>query len=167
MFPIPAHPADATALTDLREACARWQQQRGIDQWSPGELSRDTFADQIRRAQWWVLRTGETVEAAVRLIEEDPHIWPEEPTGSALYVHGLMAARTRAGRGTGSRLLAWAEDRARERGLRTVRLDCVAHNHALRRYYEQRGYLRRGTHEFGPGSALHPVMRYEKTVVPA
>ncbi|WP_017611647.1 GNAT family N-acetyltransferase [Nocardiopsis salina] len=166
MLPTPAHPADATALTELREACARWQQQRGIDQWSPGELSLATFADQIDRRQWWVLRDGHTVQAAVRLLDEDPHIWPEEPAGGALYVHGLMADRTRAGRGTGGRLLTWAEERARERGLHTVRLDCVAHNHALRSYYEHRGYLRRATHDFGPDSALHPVMRYEKPLDP-
>jgi RimJ/RimL family protein N-acetyltransferase len=64
------------------------------------------------------------------------------PAGAfpALYVHGLAVRREPLARGSGLELLRWAARTAAEEGLEAVRLDCVAGNDRLRRYYQQVGF---------------------------
>ncbi|MFC7331008.1 GNAT family N-acetyltransferase [Marinactinospora rubrisoli] len=159
--PVRADRGHAAAIADLRDACAVWQQRNGIVQWEPGEVPPERIREQIDQGQWWVVQDVGLV-AAVRLLSQDPLIWPDPGPVRARYVHGLMAARNAVGQGWGSRLLAWAEDTAALTGHQAVRLDCVATNLRLRGYYERYGYRRRGRVAFGPGAAWHPVMRYEK-----
>ncbi|WP_017586554.1 GNAT family N-acetyltransferase [Nocardiopsis ganjiahuensis] len=164
--PIPARADDAPALHTLREALARWQQSRGITQWTPGEVSQAQILEQIQRAEWWVLHQEDHLAAAVRVLTQDPLVWPDSATARATYVHGLMVARTASAQGLGARLLAWAETRSAALGHDRVRLDCVSTNHRLRAYYEHRGYRPHGQVTFGPDSTWHPVTRYEKPLLP-
>ena len=53
-------------------------------------------------------------------------------------------ARACAGRGLGAQLLAWALAEAAARGRALLRLDCVASNDFLRRYYAAAGFRERG-----------------------
>lgn len=160
--PRPAQATDAFALRELRDDLARWQQRQGITQWAPGEVGKAEFADQIQRAQWWVLRQEDHLVAAVRVLTQDPQIWPDSSTARALYLHGLMVSRAASGQGLGSHVLAWAEARALAHSHASARLDCVSANHRLRAYYERHGYRPRGQVTFGPDSTWHPVTRYEK-----
>lgn len=163
--PTPAQACDAPVIANLRDDLARWQQSQGITQWTPGEVSQVQILEQIQRAEWWVLRHGGHLVAAVRVLTQDPLIWPDSATARATYVHGLMVARTASGQGLGARLLAWAQARASTQGHDSVRLDCVSTNHRLRAYYAQLGYHPRGQATFGPELGWDPVTRYEKAVL--
>lgn len=44
----PASAPDAVPLCRLREAAARWQLQRGIQRWQPGDIPVATFRSQIK-----------------------------------------------------------------------------------------------------------------------
>ncbi|GAB3719857.1 GNAT family N-acetyltransferase [Nocardiopsis oceani] len=160
----PARASDAPVITNLRDDLARWQQSRGITQWAPGEVGAHEIAGQIEHGQWWVLHQRHTLVATVRLLTQDPLVWPDT-LAEATYVHGLMVARSASGHGLGAGVLAWVEARATARQHTSVRLDCVSDNHRLRAFYEQRGYTQRGHVGFGPDSTWHPVTRYEKPLV--
>ena len=73
----------------------------------------------------------------------------------------IAVADGAAGRGLGRQLLAAAEERAKERGCRRLRLEVRADNRAAQRLYEQAGYARfetvRGYYEDGEAA-----YRYEK-----
>lgn len=94
----------------------------------------------------------------------DP-LW-SDVDGTAGYVHRMAVYRRAAG--LGAVMLRWAADAVREHGSDALRLDCVASNARLRRYYEAAGFLHRGNVPVGgpPGhrTALPPailVSRYE------
>lgn len=89
----------------------------------------------------------------------DRAVWTD-PGRDAWYVSKLAIRRDEAGRGLGLRLLGDAEARARARGAGAVRLDCMADNPALVRYYLRAGYAARGEAEV-KGFRL---LRYEKGV---
>ncbi|MFC4564859.1 GNAT family N-acetyltransferase [Nocardiopsis mangrovi] len=166
MAPVPADPADAPALAALRDQAARWQLDRGIEQWRPGEVPAAAFADQARAGELFVLRDPAGLVGAVRVVWADPGIWGDPAAvGPAGYVHGLMVARSHTGRGIGAGLLDWAERRVRAAGRDTVRLDCVAGNRPLRRYYRDRGYREVGRATF-PGGELLPCTLFEKALGP-
>ncbi len=160
--PVPARVGDVRAIVHLRDELARWQQSRGITQWAPGEVGQRQALEQVQRAEWWVLYHGNALAAAVRVLDQDPQIWPDSATARASYVHGLMVATTSSGQGLGARVLRWVESRAVSQGRERVRLDCVSTNHRLQVYYQRCGYQARGQVTFGPDSAWHPVTRFEK-----
>ena len=156
----PATVEEAAAIAALRDAAARWQQQCGIQQWAPGEVTTERVTAQITAGQWHVLCAG-VVVAALRVLEADPEVWGQRG-GAALYVHGLVVDRAVSGQGVGSRLLQWVEQRARDAGRQWVRLDCVASNEQLRGYYVRHGFEAVGTKAFENGWS--PVTLLEKRV---
>jgi GNAT superfamily N-acetyltransferase len=83
------------------------------------------------------------LDATLQLQDSDPDVWGADD-GDALYLHRLTVARRCAGSGLGGRLLAWALGEAGARGRALLRLDCVASNDFLRRYYAAAGFSERG-----------------------
>ena len=86
----------------------------------------------------------------------DP-IWADRPESSALYLSKLVVARDHAGAGLGERILADVERIARERGADWLRLDCVASNELLARYYQRQGYYPRGV--------VRGLLRHDKRII--
>jgi protein-tyrosine phosphatase len=136
-----AEEADLPVLVGLRDAAARRQLARGVDQWHPGELGEDHFRARLADGEVWIatLGPGGPVAGAWELWWQDPAAWGTRP-GAAGYVHRLMTDRDTAPPGTGRRLLAEAERRIAAAGLDLCRLDCPASNAALRAYYQAAGY---------------------------
>jgi hypothetical protein len=153
-----ARPTDAPALARLRDDAARWLRERGIEQWTPGDLPQERIAEQAAAGEWYWIG-GDDPLGAVRVLRRDPDFWAEQPDRPALYVHGLVASR-RAPAGTGAALLRWVEELAAMQECAVVRLDCVESNLALSRYYEDLGYVRVGRKAFRSTA----VALYEKAV---
>ncbi len=144
----PASPDDAAAILGLRMAAERWLAERGIEQWHPGEVSLADVQGQVAAGQWHVACAGGLMRAALRLLWSDP-VWGDDRP--AVYVHGLVIDRAHAGHGLGAGLLDWAEAQGRRAGVTVLRLDCVAANPGLRRYYGRLGFREVGRRDFdGP-----------------
>lgn len=156
----PARIDDVDALLQLRDDLARWQASLGVKGWQPGELRRQTIAAQVRSGEWHVLRE-DAITAALRLLFDDHVMWGERAPDS-VYVHGLMVARSHAGRGLGAAMLDWAAERARAAGRERIRLDCIEDNPGLVGYYERLGYVRVGRRQFAP--PVHSVALFEKRI---
>jgi GNAT superfamily N-acetyltransferase len=122
---------EAAVLLAMREEAARWLQSRGIEQWTPGEVSLDEVRGQVDAGEWFVLRRNGSPVAGLRLLAADDQMWGPRPTDAA-YVHGLVVDRRCAGERLGAALLRWAACRAHASGLSYLRLDCVESNTALR-----------------------------------
>lgn len=160
----PALIADAPAILDLRDALADWHASRGISQWRRGQIPPSEIEAQIADGQWHVLDGAAGIDAACRVLDEDPTFWEDSDTADAGYVHGLMVARSRSGEGLGARVLDFAEGRIADRGWSSARLDCMAANPGLRSYYEGRGYALRGVRAFPPDSGRYPAALFEKSL---
>ncbi|MFI6339399.1 GNAT family N-acetyltransferase [Streptomyces sp. NPDC050535] len=139
--------ADLTALVRLRDAAANWQVSRGIDQWTPGEMTETHFRANLQQAEVWLAFSGPDPApdpvGAWELWWEDPAAWgPQPPT--AAYIHRLMTDRATAPPGTGRHLLAAAEHRITTTARPLARLDCLTANTRLHTYYESAGYTQIG-----------------------
>ncbi|WP_154794167.1 GNAT family N-acetyltransferase [Occultella kanbiaonis] len=155
---------DARDIVALRDGLAAWQESIGVTQWRVGEVSQFVVERQVAAGEWYVLRRGGSLVATARLLTRDEHTWGPElgGEGSAGYLHGLMVARTAAGEGLGGQILAWFCRVSASHGLPAARLDCVATNARLRRYYRDHGFTERGITDFGPTSGWAPVRRFER-----
>jgi ribosomal protein S18 acetylase RimI-like enzyme len=129
---------DVDEIVDVLSEAARWLLARGIRQW-PDPFPRERVASLVERGDFYLASlAGETV-GTLALMWSDPAFWGERPADAG-YVHALAVRRGWDGRGLGARLLGWAGERIAAAGREYVRLDCLAENAALRRYYERQGF---------------------------
>jgi ribosomal protein S18 acetylase RimI-like enzyme len=165
---VPAQPDDLGRYIDLLEEVADWLAGRGIAQWRPGtfRLSEAYYAESIKQNEVYLAFVGDDLVGTLRLLLREPIAWPEIVNDDAVYVFNLAVRRQWARQRLGARLLEWAADQASVRGRSYVRLDCLADNAFLRRYYSEAGFVDRGeidTRWPEPVGALR-LRRYEKTV---
>ena len=140
----PATPADLSAVVALLDEAAEWLRERGLDQW-PKRFSPDWVAPAVADGEVQLAVVGDEPVGTYALVWADPVIWGDlADHEDAGYVHQLAVARSWAGRGIGERLLDHAGALVAEAGRRWVRLDCVAHNAGLRRYYRGLGFTELG-----------------------
>jgi ribosomal protein S18 acetylase RimI-like enzyme len=133
-----AEPADVDVIIAILSEAARWLLGRGIRQW-PDPFPRSRVEPLVSRGDFYVARIAGEPVATLALLWSDPTFWGEQPDDAG-YVHALAVRRSQAGRGLGACLLDWAEAEVVANGGEFLRLDCLAENHALRRYYEVQGF---------------------------
>jgi GNAT superfamily N-acetyltransferase len=129
---------DLPTVHEILDDAAAWLAERGIQQWPVPYPREPTERALAERGLWVGCRAGRTV-ATMRTARRDPDVWGDDAF-PALYVHALAVRREAPARGSGLGLLRWAARTAAQEGLEAVRLDCVAGNDRLRRYYQQVGF---------------------------
>ncbi len=133
--------ADAEVLSSLVTAAYQHYVPRIGRQ--PGPMTVD-YAQEVREGQVWVAVTHDVITGLIVLVREPDH----------LYVKNIAVLPAGQGLGIGSRLLALADERAREYGLTELRLgtnEAMTENIA---YYRRRGYVE--THR-GPQDGYNRV----------
>lgn len=165
---ISAQSDDLGRYIDLLEEVADWLARLGINQWRPGtfRLSANYYAESIERGEVQLAFSGEALVGTLRVLLRDPIVWPEIAEDDAVYVYNLAVRRKWANEQLGGRLLNWAGRRASTLGRQCVRLDCMADNTFLRRYYMHAGFV-----DCGDIDAQYPepvgklrLGRYEKRI---
>lgn len=136
----PANPEDARDVLAIWTNAAEWQRARGIDQWNPAQFSLEGAAAAIRDAEVYLAELGHDPVGTYLIVWSDSLIWKERDNAESGYIHKLAVRRDLNGMGIGLRLLAHAERQIAGRGKRFIRLDCMADNERLNRYYLGAGY---------------------------
>ncbi|MET9296012.1 GNAT family N-acetyltransferase [Streptomyces sp. NPDC003077] len=156
---------DLPVLVGLYDGAARWMQDNGIAQWTPGERDEEHFRLRMKEGEVWLAEVAGRVVGGWELWWEDEPAWGPQPPVAG-YVHRLMTARGSAPAGTGRAMLARAERRVAEAGRPLCRLDCVSTNPRLRPYYEAAGYTVVGEQPFkeGSGGSKYAVTLLEKRI---
>jgi GNAT superfamily N-acetyltransferase len=143
--------AELDAVLELLREARAWHEQQGVDVWR--EFDRARIAADVTAGCVYVARNDVGICGTVTLVDSDALVWGEE-RGDELYVHKLAVARAQAGRGIGAAILRWAQQLARERGKRRLRLDTWDGNRKMRDYYERQGFRHVRDEFFAPDSEL-------------
>ncbi|MGR6318470.1 GNAT family N-acetyltransferase [Micromonospora soli] len=141
----PGGPEDAATVLRLLDSATAWLAARGrTGQWGTEPASSDPR--RIAQADVWttggglyLAMLGDAVVGALVVGAATDYVPPAvEPE---LYVNLLVTDRAYAGHGIGARLLAYAAELARGRGLGLLRVDCYGgDDRALVRFYEGCGF---------------------------
>ncbi|MCP5115819.1 MAG: GNAT family N-acetyltransferase [bacterium] len=147
----PAKESDLTVVLEILDEAARWLIAQGIRQWEspPPPEARTLFTEAITKSEAYLLRqTGDTkVIGTFRLCWDHAPFWPDrKPAG---YLYTLALRPEFIGQGFGKMAIDWVAEQIRARELRWLRLDCIATNMRLRRWYEALGFTYRGTRSVG------------------
>jgi ribosomal protein S18 acetylase RimI-like enzyme len=140
---VPAAIADYdVVLASLREA-ADWLSARGIQQWDHWymDAAEQILRERLEHHEVYLVQGDNGRIGTLTIQWSDPDVWGERGIdGLAGYVHGMAVARSAGGMRVGERILEWAVGTIGAHGRRFARLDAMASNARLCRYYEQRGF---------------------------
>ncbi|MBW3538092.1 GNAT family N-acetyltransferase [Candidatus Parcubacteria bacterium] len=134
---------DLGVVQAILSESGRWMREaRGVlDQW-PERFPDWLVLEAIRaREMFLVYRDNECI-GTVRIQESDEAVWGPDDR-QALYVHSLAVRRSLKGQGLGQAILDEVQKEAARRSKRFLRLDCIATNESLRRFYERCGFVYR------------------------
>ena len=148
-----AAPGDEDAVVAIYTEIGTWlHEQKGVTRQWFRQLPPEDARQFIDTGELYLAYLGEEHVGALRLTPEPDRLWTENP--AALYLHSLAVRRAYAGHNLGRAMLSWVEDQARAAGKERQRLDCMADNLVLRRYYIEAGYTPLGIHPQYRGFAL-------------
>jgi GNAT superfamily N-acetyltransferase len=152
---------DKPTVIHIKQEAARWLENKGIHQWAgilmaPGE---DMVHKRFPEGEFYLAYKGEEPVGTVTILWEDTVSWGEKgKDGKAGYIHGIAVLRQYAGKAVGKALLDWAMGKIREKG-KTVRLDCMAENPRINKYYADLDFNSAGTATLPSG---FKISLYEK-----
>jgi GNAT superfamily N-acetyltransferase len=160
-----AVPADVEAIVGVRDAAADALTERfGQGHWS-GHASASAVRRSIGNAREWVIvsRARGRVTGTLALQTKKP--WAIEvshfsPVDRPLYLVSMAVLPRHQGKGIGRRLLAFAEELARERGFEAIRLDSYDASAGAGDFYASCGWAFRGTVKYKG----NPLRYYERLV---
>lgn len=136
-----AGPGDSDALLRLLDGRTAWMRERGIvDQW-PMPFPAATVTPDLTAGRTWLVEVGGTLVATFTVGDVDD-LWDGDDAVAPAYLHRLAVAAGHAG--LGARLVDRLAFRLAAAGRTTLRLDCLASNARLRRFYERAAFLPRG-----------------------
>jgi GNAT superfamily N-acetyltransferase len=126
------------ALGILREAAA-WALGRGVNVWADAELREQDLLAAAELGQLLMGFSGDRFAATMLLQSSDPIYWPDAAPHTALYLHKIAVRREFAGLGWLSRLIEFAVNDARDRGVPWLRLDTLCRS-PLEGLYARHGF---------------------------
>ncbi len=137
-----AQPDDAAIVTAVLSAAAANLRERGQELWSSADVSEEGVSLHVRAGLYHVGFHHNEAVGVFRLELQDRAFWPEIPEGTSAYLHKLAILPKTQGQGLAHLLLDHAVTLTREKGLRFLRLDCMAGRPKLRAVYESFGFRR-------------------------
>lgn len=139
---------------DVMHDAGEWMQASGMhpnEWWTPEHMNRTFMLQHAEPKDFYVLLNNGIAAASVVLQDtERNQSWKfidKKHPQKALYIHWLAVKREFAGQGLSDRLIDFAKQEARKRGLRLLRLDTHANQPKLCALYEGFGFERVGTQE--------------------
>lgn len=129
-----------------------WLRGRGLEQFVPA--AHEEYDGWIRarveaKTLFAVVDGAETI--GFFSLEPTPSPWWPHDETRAMYLAGMVVARTARGRGAGRLIIQWCVAEAARRACQYVRLDCHAGNAWLCAYYEAHGFKLQRKVEQHPG----------------
>jgi len=134
---------DLPVVMEILGEAAAWLAEKGIDQWpSPPNVHwRRRMAEAVERGEVYTVGFGEKHLGIFRLTWSDPY-WNDD--GLAGYIHSIAIRTEMHGQNLAGAILRMVEAEVSQRAKPFLRLDCLASNSRLGRYYEEHGFIFQG-----------------------
>jgi ribosomal protein S18 acetylase RimI-like enzyme len=146
---------DLPVILDILTEAAKWAKDRGVQNFWPVPFPAELVRRDLDRREVVLCEVSEGVVGTMTLMKTDPDTWGPR-SDLAGYVHRIAVRRRPEYLRLGAALLDEASDRIRRWGGASLRLDTLATNERLVRYYESIGFIQVGTAR--PAHAEHRLL---------
>lgn len=130
----------------LAKACALDMQARGIHQWNDSYPGREIFENDILRGKLFVYISSGKVVGTVAISSHQDEVYKHvnwlDTKGAHRYIHRLAVLPSQQRQGIATNLMDFAEERCRQQGIVSIRLDTFSRNQGNQLFYEKRGYAK-------------------------
>ncbi|RYY87399.1 MAG: GNAT family N-acetyltransferase [Chitinophagaceae bacterium] len=133
-----AHLNDLSAIMLLYEQAIAFQKKNNYIGWE--KIDEAFIRADLEQGLLYKISSDNRLVAAFCTCYSDPLIWREMERGDAFYLHRLVIDPVLRGGRMFERVLQWALEHARQKGLSNIRMDTWADNEKLIRYYEGYGF---------------------------
>jgi len=131
-------PEDLESIFQLFEDSIAYQEKNGFPVWR--NYDKNTLLrDQENKNQYKVL-AGSTLGIVFSVCYTDKIIWRHLDDGTSVYLHRIVVNPVMKGRMLFGSILDWTTEHARQKGLKSIRMDTWASNHGLISYYQKFGF---------------------------
>jgi ribosomal protein S18 acetylase RimI-like enzyme len=139
---------DLDSIDDLFEDCKKDLLNKEIFQWDDQYPNKEYLEWVVNEEEMYVLRVDGKVMGAMVINEWQLPEWQEvkwsEPGSKVLILHSFCVQPSAQGSGYGRRMLDFVENFAKEKGYGGIRLDAFSGNPGALKFYETRGYIKKG-----------------------
>ncbi|GAB1309213.1 GNAT family N-acetyltransferase [Urechidicola sp. KH5] len=134
-------------VLELLKKSAQRLKDNNIQQWdywlNPPQEKIDWIQEGIANKEFFFFYQSEELFGMYRLLYEDILYWGHQEK-KAGYIHSLVVKPVFSGKGIGSQVMQHIEHELIQQDIHLLRLDCVANNKRLCKYYEQLGFMKVG-----------------------
>lgn len=135
-------------IFEIYKDCRFSMQQENIFQWYDDYPSVQSIREDIEKQNLFgYYEAGKCLGAvAINTIQDEEYkeINWEDKNGNVVVIHRLAVNPELQNKGIGKLLMDFAEDYARKKNYSSIRLDSYSANKKALRFYEKRGYKKRG-----------------------
>ena len=137
----PASPADIPTIEAILLDAVHWIDSIGLHQWNAENVRWGKLSQFYAIGDFHIAYHDGIPAACAAIIDYDPAFWPNIPRGESLFLHKVAVKREYAGMGFSTQVIDYAKEKAREMGIKTLRLDCHYDRAKVRSLYEQHGFV--------------------------
>jgi GNAT superfamily N-acetyltransferase len=130
--------ADLDFIFKLFASAIDYQKKNRYDLWP--QFSREFIENELSEERHWKVCNGASIVGVFSVLYNDPVIWGERDQEPSVYLHRITVNPSFKGKGLMQVVKTWAQEHAKQKGKRFVRMDTWGDNVSLRRYYMTCGF---------------------------
>ena len=136
---------DINRITAIAKSCAQHMIDHGILQWNEYYPSKAAFEKDLNRSELFIIEKQALVVGVIVISslmdEEYKSVKWLTPNKNNRYIHRLCVDPVHQKNGYARALLDFAEDKSKEEGVTSIRLDTFSQNPRNLKFYKNRNYI--------------------------
>ncbi len=130
--------SDLVLIYDLFEQSINYQEKKGYPVWR--NYDRNTLIKDIENKNQYKVIIGSSIAIVFSVGYADKIIWRHHDQRDSLYLHRIVVNPTLKGQKLIGKIVDWAIQHCKQKGLRSIRMDTWANNLTLIEYYKTFGF---------------------------
>lgn len=137
---------DIHRITEIIKLCSQNMIVNGIFQWNEEYPNANILINDIKKGELFVVEENQIVLGCIVISTQKDEVYNrvEWLTSDSIhfYIHRLAIHPDNQGKGYAQKLMNFAEEKAQNEEIASIRLDTFSQNQRNQHFYEQRGYQR-------------------------
>jgi GNAT superfamily N-acetyltransferase len=136
------------AINVMREV-AKWCESTGKNMWKIDDLTKDNLMEGLSEDNFYLGKFGNDIGSSMILQWYDPVFWPLIKPNESGFIHKLCVKRKYSGMGVSKKMVAYAIEECKKKGINHLRLDTGWNRSKLCQLYESMGFINVGRKTIG------------------
>ena len=158
---------DLNRIVEITNACGKHMISQNIFQWNKDYPNLEVFKKDLENQSLYVIELESKIVGCVCISEKMDAVYKEvkwlTPDSKNMYVHRLAIDPKFQGKGLAIKLMSYAEDLAKTKDFKSMRLDTFSKNPKNNKFYNLQGYKKLGKIFYRSQSDM-PFHCYEKII---